>query len=211
MIVAGQVLTPFRLVRSEAARAPGGLFIFRDVRFQAQNGTCHALIALLIPARQFDRRQYGRITCDLVEGVAVNDPHVPSITELNDTPRGQGSKRSAHSLKRHSDVLANVRTIHRQRDFGYLLAFGDLELFDELQEHRKLSDGSFLAEQKGVTLRLPQFLTQLANNMKFQLGILGKVAAQRADWKTIRGDSCYRLGRVRIFSFCGQAEKIVCK
>ena len=85
-----------------------------------------ALIALLIPARQFDSRQYGRITCDLVEGGAVNNLHVPSITELNDTPRGQSSKRSAHSLKRNSDVLANVRTIHRQRDFGDLLALGNV-------------------------------------------------------------------------------------
>ena len=107
-----------------------------------------ALIALLIPARQFDSRQYGRITCDLVEGVAVNDPHVPSITELNDAPRGQSSKRSAHSLKRNSDVPSDVRTIHRQRDFGDLLAFGNVELFNELQKHRELGDGSFLAKQK---------------------------------------------------------------
>ena len=143
---------------------------------------CHAkaaLIALLIPgsAPQFGSRQCGRITCDLVEGCAVNDPHVPSITELNDTPRGQGSKRSAHSLKRNSDVPSDVRAIHRQRDFGDLLAFGNVEVFDELQEHRELGDGSSLAKQKGVALRLPQFLTQLANNMKVKLGILGKVAA----------------------------------
>jgi hypothetical protein len=59
-----------------------------------------------------------------------------------------------------------------------LLAFGNVELFDELQEHRKLGDGPFLTKQKGVTLRLPQFLTQLANNMKVKLGVLGKVAAQ---------------------------------
>ena len=195
--LAAQVLTPFRLVRSEAARASprGGLFfIFRDVAFGTDMPCRAALIALLIPARQFDSRQYGRITWDLVEGVAVNDPHVPSITELNDTPRGQGSKCSSHSLKRYSGVPSDVRAIHRQRDFGDLLAFGNVELFDELQKHREFSDSSFLAEQKGVALRLPQFLAQLADNMKVQLGILGKLAAQQGDWQTIRGNSCYRLG-----------------
>ena len=92
----------------------------------------HALVALLIPARQLDSRQYGWITCDLVEGVAVNDSYVLSIRQLNDTPRGQSSKRSAYSLKRHSDVPSDVRAIHRQRDFGDLPAFGNVELFDEL-------------------------------------------------------------------------------
>ena len=70
--------------------------------------------------------------CDLVEGVAVNDPYVPSIAELNDTPRAQGSKRSAHSRKRRTNIIADVRAVHRQIDFGYLLAFGSLELFHKL-------------------------------------------------------------------------------
>lgn len=81
----------------------------------------------------------------LVEGIAVNDPYVLSITECNDAARGQSSKRSAHSLKRRTDVLTDVRAVHRQMDFCYLLASGNLELFDELQEHGELSDGSFLA------------------------------------------------------------------
>jgi len=53
---------------------------------------CHAKaapIALLIPAKQFGSPRSGRITCHLVEGGAVNNLHVPSITELNDTSRGQ--------------------------------------------------------------------------------------------------------------------------
>jgi len=104
-------------------------------------------IGLLVPTRRSDSRQCGPFTCNLVEGVAVNDPHVLSIPELNDTPRGQGSKRSANSLKRHSDVSSDVREIHRQRDFRDLLAFGNVELFDELQKHRELSDGSPLAKQ----------------------------------------------------------------
>ena len=67
-------------------------------------------------------------------------------------------------------------------------------MFDELQEHRELGDGFSLAKQKGVALRLPQFLAQLADNMKVQLGILGKLAAQQGDWQTIRGNGCYRFG-----------------
>jgi hypothetical protein len=123
--------------RAKAASvAPGGLFS-NHVRSQPQEGTCHAPFGLLVPTRQSDSRQYGPFTCDLVEGVAVNDPHVLSILELNDTPRGQGSKRSANSLKRHSDVPSDVRAIHRQRDFRDLLAFGNVELFDELQKHRE--------------------------------------------------------------------------
>jgi len=124
-------------------------------------------VPCLIPARQCGSRRWGQITCNLVERVAVNDPYLPSITELDDAPRGQGSKRSAHSRKRHPDVLANVRAVHRQINFGHLLALGDLGLFDELLEHRELSDGSFLAKQKDVALRLPEFITQLANNVKF--------------------------------------------
>ena len=93
-----------------------------------------------------------------------------------------------------SGVPSDVRAIHRQRDFGDLLAFGNVELFDELQKHREFSNGPFLAKQKGVPLRLPKFLAQLANNMKVQLGILGKLAAQQDDWQTIRGDGRYRLG-----------------
>ena len=100
-----------------------------------------------------------------------------SIADLNDTPRRQSAKCSAHSRKRGTDVLADVRAVHRQIDFGRLLALGDLELFDELQEHRELSDGSFLAKQKSVPLGLPQFLTELANNVKFQLGVFGKTVA----------------------------------
>src|SRR6516165_378017 len=165
----------------------------------------------LVPARQCGCQRCGRITCDLVEGVAVNDPYVPSITELNNPPRGQGFKRPAYGRKRHTDVTANVRMIHRQIDFRCLLALGHLESLEKLKEHREFGDGLFLAKQKGVVLRLPQFLTQLANNMKFQLGILGKAAAQRGDWKTIRDHVCYRLSRVRILTFCGQTEKVVCK
>ena len=42
----------------------------------------------LIPARHFCSQRCGRIMCDLLERVAVNDPYVPSITEFNDAPRG---------------------------------------------------------------------------------------------------------------------------
>ena len=153
----------------------------------------------------------GRITCDLIEGVAVNDPYVSSIADLNDTPRRQSAKCSAHSRKRGTDVLADVRAVHRQINFGRLLALGDLELFDELQEHRELSDGSFLAKQKSVPLGLPQFLTELANNVKFQLGVFGKTVAQRGDRKTIRADGCYGLGRVCVPPFLGQPEYVVRK
>ena len=153
-----------------------------------------ALIALLIPARQFDSRQYGRIACDLVEGVAVNDPHVPSITELNDIPRGQGSKRSAHSLKRYFRCTVRCASDPSAEGFRRFAGLWQCGVVDELQKHREFSNGPFLAKQKGVPLRLPQFLTQLANNMKLQLDILGKLAAQQDDWQTIRGDGCYRLG-----------------
>jgi hypothetical protein len=166
-----------RLVGSKAAsvaRRP----LFQPCSLPGTRRNMPRPIGLLVPARQSDSRQNGRFTCDLVEGVAVNDPHVLSIPELNDTPRGQGSKRSANSLKRHSDVPSDVRAIHRQRDFRDLLAFGNVELFDELQKHRELSDGSPLAKQKCVALRLPQLLAQLADDMKIKLGILGKLAAQ---------------------------------
>ena len=86
----------------------------------------------LIPARHFCSQRCGRIACDLVEGVTVNDPYVPSITEPNDAARGQGPKRPAYGRKRHTDVIADVRAAHRQIDFGYLLAFGNLELFHKL-------------------------------------------------------------------------------
>src|SRR6516165_10563953 len=165
----------------------------------------------LVPTRQCGRQWCGRITCDLVEGITVNDPYVPSITELNNAPRDQGLKCPAYGRKRHTDVTANVRMVHRQIDFGCLLALGHLESLDELKEHRELGDGLFLAKQKGVVLRLPEFLRQLANNMKFQLGILGKAATQRSDRKTIRDHVRYRLGPVRILTFCGQTEKVVCK
>ena len=45
-------------------------------------------LTCLIPARHFCSQRCGRIMCDLLERVAVNDPYVPSITEFNDAPRG---------------------------------------------------------------------------------------------------------------------------
>lgn len=45
-----------------------------------------------------------------------------------------------------------------------------------------------------MALRLPQVLTQLANKVKIKLGILGKVAAQHGDRKTVSDHVRYRLG-----------------
>jgi hypothetical protein len=72
---------------------------------------CADLVQLLrlIPARQCDSQRSRWITCYLVEGVTVNNPYVPSITELNNAPRGQGFKRPAYGRKRHTNVTANVR------------------------------------------------------------------------------------------------------
>lgn len=39
-----------------------------------------------------------------------------------------------------------------------------------------------------MALGLPQFLAELANDAKFQLGVFRKVAAQRGHWQTMRRD-----------------------
>jgi hypothetical protein len=52
-----------------------------------------------------------------------------------------------------------------------LVAPGILDLLDHLHKHRNLGDGASLTQQKSVPLGLPQLLAQLANDMKFQLGI----------------------------------------
>ena len=52
------------------------------------SGAKQVRFTCLIPARHFCSQRCGRIMCDLLERVAVNDPYVPSITEFNDAPRG---------------------------------------------------------------------------------------------------------------------------
>jgi hypothetical protein len=54
-------------------------------------------------------RQCGRMACYILESVTVNDPHVASITELNDSPRhGMHNRprtlsRKASPSTRHSE------------------------------------------------------------------------------------------------------------
>jgi hypothetical protein len=134
---------------------------------------------------------------------------MPPVPNFNNPAHGQASKCPAHGRKRYSDVLADVRAIHRQIDIGRLLAFGDLQLFDKLQEHRELCDRASLAQQKSVPLGLSEFLAELADNVKFQLGVFREAVPQCSHWKPIRSDCCYGPGRVRIPAFSGQAEQVI--
>lgn len=134
---------------------------------------------------------------------------MPPVPNFNNPAHGQASKCPAHGRKRYSDVFADVRAVHRQVDVGSLLAFGDLQLFDKLQEHRELRDCASLAQQKSVPLGLSQFLAELADNVKFQLGVFREAVPQCSHRKPIRGDGRYGPGRVRIPAFCGQAEQVI--
>jgi len=116
------------------------------------------------------------MTCDLIEGVAIRDRHMPPIPDFDDPPRDQAPKSPAHSRKSHSRVLANIRAIHRQIDFLNLLGSSGLELFEQLQEHYYLGDSPSLAENKTMALRLTKFLAKLANDVKFQRSIFRKSA-----------------------------------
>ena len=133
-----------------------------------------------------------RITRDFLERVAVHDPHMPSVPDPDDSARGQASKCPAYSGKCHSSVLGDVGSVHRQIDFGSFLTSGGLELFDKLQEHRQLGNGSSLAKQERVTLGLTEFLAKLADDMKFQLCVSGKSAPEGRHREAIRGHRGYR-------------------
>jgi len=96
---------------------------------------------------------------------------MPSVPALDDAARGQAPKSPAHRLKRHCDVLADVGPAHREVYLGRAFPSGGLKLFEQLKEHRDPGKSLPLRKEKRVTLRLTEFLAELADDMKFQAGI----------------------------------------
>jgi len=80
------------------------------------------------------------------------------VANSDDSASGQSAKRPTDCGKRDTDIFTNVRAVHWQMDFNRGLAFGDLQMFEQLQEHRQLGHGASLAQQKRMALGLPQFL-----------------------------------------------------
>ena len=79
------------------------LFVLAILGFAAA-----AVYALPRSASSISNRRCIRITCNLLECAAVYNFQMPSVPALDDTARGQTSKCSAHGLKRHSNVFANI-------------------------------------------------------------------------------------------------------
>ena len=79
------------------------LFVLAILGFAAA-----AVYALPRSASSISNRRCIRITCNLLECAAVYDFQMPSVPALDDTARGQTCKCSAHGLKRHSNVFANI-------------------------------------------------------------------------------------------------------
>src|SRR6516165_1174568 len=79
------------------------LFVLASLGFAAA-----AVHALPRSASSVSNRRCIRIACNLLECAAVYNFQMPSVPALDDTARGQTSKCSAHGLKRHSNVFANI-------------------------------------------------------------------------------------------------------
>jgi hypothetical protein len=107
-----------------------------------------------------------------LERGAVDDFQMPPVPALDDAARGQAPKCPAHGLERHCDVFTDVGPVHREIYLGRAFASGGLKLLEQLKEHRHLGNGLPLRKEKRVTLRLTELLAELADDMKFQAGIL---------------------------------------
>ena len=124
-----------------------------------------------------DRLHRWWIASDLLEAATVHNPDMMAVANPDNSARGQSPKGSADRRGRDADVFTNVCAVHRQVDVSHRLALGDLELFKQLQKHRKLGSGASLTEQKCMSLCLAQLLAQFAHNMELQLRVLGKAAS----------------------------------
>ena len=102
---------------------------------------------------------------------AVDNFQVTPVPALYDAPRGEAVKRPTDGFKRHSHVFADVGPAHREVYLGRAFPSGGLKLFEQLKEHRDPGKSLPLRKEKRVTLRLTEFLAELADDMKFQAGI----------------------------------------
>ena len=128
---------------------------------------------LFVAGRSIERPMVRHLIHEGLECRTVHDPQMPSVPGFDDATRGQAPKSPAHCLERYPDVFADVGPAHREIYLGRAFASRGLKLFEQLKEHRDLGKSLSLRNKKRVTLRLTEFLAELANDMKFQAGIFG--------------------------------------
>ena len=146
---------------------------------------------------------------DVVQPITVDNFDVPAISEIDYAPGRKGPECTAHRFERDADIVPDIRTIHWQIDFCCVFAPGSLKVFKHLKEKSDPCQGVMTAQDKGMTLRLAQFVAELAYDVKFQVSVFAESGFQGGRHHPVCTHRSCRLGGVYIASVFGQSEQII--
>ena len=91
---------------------------------------------------------------DVFESRSIGNLHMSTVPSLDDAVRDKTAKAPTHCGQRQSDVLADIRAIHRNVDLRRGATFGNLELPQHFDKHGDLRIGMTLCEEAKAAVSL---------------------------------------------------------